>query len=64
MRQEAAAQLDLFRDGRREMHAAVESGLVAISQLPPDLRASWKAKATLAEMLFSGTHGKPPNRKS
>ncbi|TCO90206.1 hypothetical protein EV701_111132 [Chthoniobacter flavus] len=36
----------------RQMQASVENDLSAVSQLPADLRASWKAKATVAEMLF------------
>jgi len=49
--------LGTFHARIRQMHATVENGLTAISRLPAELRASWKAKATLAEMLFAQTAG-------
>lgn len=43
-----------FRARLRSMHAAVESGLAAVSQLPPELRSPLKGKAALAEIVFGG----------
>jgi hypothetical protein len=45
--------LGAFHERQKQMHAIVENGLLAISNLPADLRASPKAKATVAEMIFS-----------
>jgi hypothetical protein len=50
---EMSSQMDLFRDHVRKMHATVEDGLAAIANLPTEIRSSWKAKATLVEMIFS-----------
>jgi hypothetical protein len=45
--------LGAFHQRQKQMHAVVDNGLIAISNLPADLRASAKAKATVAEMIFS-----------